>query len=95
MGPQTYNATNRVIAGGVMSVFGVALLAGAFLYGHYQGADAANPVTAPLLQSLALIFKALAGVFIVAGLFVAVQGLRRAAKARRTDIDTGFGDSGA
>lgn len=95
MGLQTYNATNRVIAGSVMAVFGIALLAGAFLHSHYQGAAAANPVTAPLLESLTLIFKALAGVFIVGGLFVAVQALRRAAKARRTGIGSGFGNSGA
>jgi len=78
-----------------MSVFGIALLAGAYVYRRDQDAAAANAITAPLLESLSLIFMALAAVFIVSGLFVAVRALRRAARERRTGIGSGFGSPGA
>ena len=92
MNQQGYSATGRIFAGAFMSIFGVVLLVGAYTYGSAQEAAAANPVTGPLLDGLSLIFMALAGVFIVAGLFIAARALRRAAKARQTGIGSGFGD---
>ena len=88
-----YNTTFRAVAGAFMSVFGLALLAGSYLYGRSDHVEAAaNPVVGPLLESFSLIFMALAGVFIAAGAFITVQALRRGAKARRTGIGSGFGD---
>ncbi len=75
-----------------MAVFGMVLLIGAYTYRLGQKGAATTPLTEPLLQSLALIFMALAGVFIAVGLFVAAQALRQALKARRASIGSGFRD---
>ena len=92
MGRQPPSPTGRIVAGAFMSIFGIVLLVGAYTYGSVQEAAAANPVTGPLLDGLSLIFMALAGVFVAAGLFVAAQALRRAAKERQAGIGSGFGD---
>ena len=75
-----------------MSIFGIVLLVGAYTYGSGQEAVAANPVAGPLLDGLWLIFMALGGVFIAAGLFVSARALQRAAKERQMGIGSGFGD---
>ena len=91
MGLKTYGATVRILAGGVMAVVGIVLLIGAYTFRLAQADAAANAVTGPLTQSLSLIFMAIAGVFIVAGLFVAAQALRRVMKAQQMEIGAGFG----
>ena len=88
---KAHNTTGRIVAGGVMAMFGIVLLIGAYTYRLDRNEALTNPLAGPLLDSLSLIFMALAGVFIVAGLFLAAQALRRAVRAQQMGIDSGFG----
>ena len=92
MGQKTYRAIMRILAGGLMAVLGIVLLIGAYTFRLAQAETAANAVTGPLTQNLSLIFMAIAGVFIVAGLFVSIRALRRVMKAQQMAIGAAYGD---
>ncbi len=88
----THAATGRIVAGGIIAVFGLVLLIGAYTYRLDRIESAADALTGPLLESLSLIVMALAGVFIVVGLTVAARALRRVVKAQQTGIGADFGE---
>ena len=92
MGLRTHSTTGRLAAGGFMAMFGIVLLVGAYTYRLDQADAAQSALTGPLLESLSLIFMALGGAFILAGMVVAAQALRRAVKAQQTGIGSGFSD---
>lgn len=94
MGPRTHGTTGRIVAGGTIAVFGLVLLIGAYTYRLDQAEAVGEALTGPLLESLSLVLMALAGVFIVVGLYVAANALRRALKAQQTGIGHGFSDPG-
>ena len=90
MGLGTHAATGRIVAGGIIAVFGLVLLIGAYTYRRDETESAGNALTGPLLESLSLIVMALAGVFVIVGLAVAARALRRVVKAQQ--IGPGFGE---
>lgn len=92
MGLKTYHTTGRILAGGLMAVFGIVLLIGAYTFRLSQAELTTNAVAEQFTRNLSLIFMAIAGVFIIAGLFVSAQALRRAMREQQMGIGSGFGD---
>lgn len=91
MGPRRINTTGRMIAGGLMAVFGLVMLIGAYTFSLKQADAAPAALAEPLIESLSWVFMALAAVLILGGMATAAQALRQAVKAQQTGIGSGFG----
>ena len=75
-----------------MAVFGMVVLIAAYTFRLKQTESAPAALAEPLIDSLSLVFMALAAVLILGGMFTAVQALRRAVKAQRIGIGAGLGE---